>query len=81
MNNISKYVKYETIITAVAGDEHAINSILAHYESYINKLSIRKFINELGEESFVTDTYLADILNNHVITAILKFKPMFRKIK
>lgn len=66
-------VAYPVIEAAIKGDAEAIQLVIDHYDRYIKKLSVRKMVDEWGNERQVTDTHLCEILKVHLITAILKF--------
>lgn len=66
-------VAYSVIEAAIKGDAEAIQLVIDHYDRYIKKLSVRKMVDEWGNERQVTDTHLCEILKVHLITAILKF--------
>ena len=42
-----KLIEYEIVKRASEGDVDAINLVFAHYESYIRKLSLRPYTDEL----------------------------------
>lgn len=74
MTDYRKNVQYPTIVNAIEGDVEAINTIISHYQGYINSLSMIQIIDDNGEKKQTVDDYLSNVLEVHLIMAILKFK-------
>lgn len=74
MTDYRKNVQYPTISNAIEGDVEAINTIISHYQGYINSLSMIQIIDDNGEKRQAVDDYLSNVLEVHLIMAILKFK-------
>lgn len=67
-------IPYQTIEQAINGDVLAINEVLKHYHSYINKLSQRVIKNELGKRHMVVDEILRNRIESRLLKTILSFK-------
>ena len=60
------------IDAACAGDVDAIDRILRHYDGYINKLCVRKYIDGSGNVQYDVDEYMKRCLEIRLIQAIVK---------
>jgi len=67
------HISYQVLQAATKGDAEAIQKVINHYEGYIKTISTSVMIDEFGNDQYVTDTYLIEILKLHLVTAILKF--------
>lgn len=70
----NQLLPFETIEAAIQGDITAINSVLAHFEGYITKLSTRALYDEHGILRPYIDFELKRRLETKLIIRILKFK-------
>lgn len=64
----------KTIIAASKGDVEALNTILKHFEPYINALSVRTLYDENGQAVPYYDQELKRILETQLIVNTLRFK-------
>lgn len=69
-----KKPSFHTIALAVDGDEIAIERILAHYDSYINKVCLRPTYDTDGNMSIAVDPELKGRIREAVIRMILRFE-------
>ena len=69
-----KLIDYEIVKRASEGDVDAINLVFAHYESYIRKLSLRPYTDELGMTQFFVDYELKNRLETKLLEKILDFE-------
>jgi len=65
---------FSTINSSTAGSEAAIEKILAHYDAYISKASLRPFYDERGSMHIVVDMELKNKIKTALIKAILGFE-------
>ena len=59
------------IDAACAGDVDAIDRILRHYDGYINKLCVRKYIDGSGDVHYDVDEYMKRRLQIKLIHSIV----------
>ena len=59
------------IHAACAGDVDAIDRILRHYDGYINKLCVRKYIDGSGNVHYDVDEYMKRRLQIKLIHSIV----------
>ena len=73
MNRNESRISFSVLQAAVNGEAEAIQQVIEHYEGYIKTISTSVMIDEFGNDQYVTDTYLIEVLKLHLVTAILKF--------
>ena len=62
----------DTVIDAAcAGDAQAIDCVLRHYDGYINKLCVRKFIDGNDKAHYIVDEYMKRRLQIELINSIV----------
>lgn len=71
--SIRKLPSPETIEAACSGDALAIEQILLHYDSYINKLCLRVVQDDSRQPHVQVDSYMKGLLQNKLIQAIANF--------
>lgn len=71
--SIRKLPSPETIEAACSGDALAIEQILLHYNSYINKLCLRVVQDDSRQTHVQVDSYMKGLLQNKLIRAITNF--------
>ena len=59
---------------ATTGNVMAINTVMKHYEGYIEKLATRKMYDEYGNVHYCVDKTLRDRLEAKLLKTILEFK-------
>lgn len=69
-----KHLPLNTIVSAVDGDEKAIQKVLKHYEGYITKLSLRTMIDEYGNTYMVIDTEMKGRIQSALMKMISNFQ-------
>lgn len=74
MDKKPKYISFAVIVSAVNGDDIAIQEILRVYDSYISKLSLRKFYDEYGSVYMVVDSELKGRIQAEVMEMIANFE-------
>lgn len=74
MDKKPKYISFPMIVSAVNGDDIAIQEILRVYDSYISKLSLRKFYDECGNVYMVIDSELKGRIQVAVMDMIANFE-------
>ena len=74
MGKNNRRLSFPVIAAAASGDVDAINEVLAHYDGYIARLSVRPLYDERGNVHMVVDEGLRRRLETKLITKILKFK-------
>lgn len=73
MNRHECRISYQVLQAAINEDAEAIQKVIEHYEGYIKTISTSVMVDEFGNDQYVTDTYLIEVLKLHLVTAILKF--------
>ena len=64
----------KVILAAGRGEERAIQTVIHHYERYINRLSSRELYDCYGNLYIYHDPVLKTELQNKLIAGILKFR-------
>ena len=67
----TSYIVNAVIDAACAGDVDAIDRILRHYDGYINKLCVRKYIDGSGNVHYDVDEYMKRRLQIKLIHSIV----------
>lgn len=63
----------KVIFAAIRGEEKAIQTVMQHYERYIDRLSSRDLYDRYGNLYIYHDPVLKTELQNKLIAGILKF--------
>ncbi|WP_017472876.1 helix-turn-helix domain-containing protein [Amphibacillus jilinensis] len=80
MNNMSTENKergllpYSIILAANKGEAEAMKVVIAHYESYMASLSMRKLRDEQGNIYWGMDEDVRDRLQSKLMQSVLAFK-------
>lgn len=70
-------IPYETIVSAVNGDEEALNRIVLHFRGYIRSVCVRSFKDENGYERWCVDEEMQDRVEAKLKESIVnRFKPI-----
>ncbi len=65
---------FNTIVSAVEGNENAIEKILNHYDNYICKSSLRPLYDDMGNMILSVDMEMKGRIRAAIIEMIYKFE-------
>lgn len=68
-------ISYETMLAAMDGDPEAAEDVLAHFDSYINRLCTHAYVDEEGRVIYDVDNQRKTYLQGKLLAAILRYKP------
>lgn len=74
MKPICKCPTFNTICSAVDGNENAIEKILQHYDRYISKSSLRPLYDEYGCMFLAVDMELKGRIRAAIIEMVISFQ-------